>query len=48
LADRLGDLIVIARKDAYLWWADKDNPLIGRHGGLSEQEMVVPFLSVEL
>ncbi|NJD57780.1 MAG: hypothetical protein C3F13_02075 [Anaerolineales bacterium] len=48
LADRLGDLIVIARKDAYLWWADKENPLIGRHGGLSEDEMVVPILSVEL
>ena len=25
LSDRLGDLIVAARNDAYLWWADKDN-----------------------
>jgi predicted AlkP superfamily pyrophosphatase or phosphodiesterase len=48
LADRLGDLIVAAQRDAYLWWADKENPLIGRHGGLSEQEMVVPLLSVML
>jgi hypothetical protein len=48
LVDRLGDLIVVARKDAYLWWADKENPLIGRHGGLSEQEMAVPLLSVML
>jgi hypothetical protein len=32
LADRLGDLIVAARNDAYLWWADKENPLIGQHG----------------
>ncbi len=48
LADRLGDLIVLARKDAYLWWAEKDNPLIGRHGGLSQAEMVVPLLSVML
>jgi hypothetical protein len=48
LADRLGDLIVAARSDAYLWWADKENPLVGRHGGLSHEEMIVPLLSVEL
>jgi hypothetical protein len=39
---------VAARNDAYLWWADKENPLIGRHGGLSADEMIVPLLSVEL
>jgi hypothetical protein len=48
LADRLGDLIVAARGDAYLWWANKDNPLIGQHGGLSADEMIVPFLAAEL
>ena len=48
LADRLGDLIVVARDEAYLWWADKDNPLIGQHGGLSAEEMIVPLLSVML
>jgi Type I phosphodiesterase / nucleotide pyrophosphatase len=48
LTDRLGDLIVIAKKDAYLWWAIKENFLIGRHGGLSAEEMIVPFLSVLL
>jgi hypothetical protein len=48
LADRLGDLIVAARNAAYLWWADKENPLVGRHGGLSAEEMIVPLLSVEL
>ena len=48
LADRLGDLIVAARNEAYLWWADKENPLVGRHGGLSAEEMIVPLLSVEL
>ena len=48
LADRLGDLIVVARNDAYLWWADKENLLIGRHGGLSQEEMIVPLLSVML
>jgi hypothetical protein len=45
LMDRLGDLIVAGRQDAYLWWADKENFLIGRHGGLSEEEMIVPFLA---
>ena len=48
LADRLGDLIVIAHNDAYLWWAEKENPLVGRHGGLSAEEMIVPLLSVLL
>ncbi len=48
LADRLGDLIAIARGEAYLWWADKENPLIGQHGGLSAEEMIVPLLSAVL
>lgn len=43
--DRLGDLIVAAREDAFWWWANKPNPLIGRHGGLSPEEMIVPFLA---
>ncbi len=46
--DRLGDLIAAARGDAYWWWASKENPLIGRHGGLSEEEMLVPFLAARL
>jgi hypothetical protein len=48
LFDRLGDMIVVARGDAYLWWADKDNHLIGRHGGLHPEEMLVPFLTARL
>lgn len=43
--DRLGDLIVAARGNAFWWWGPKPNPLIGRHGGLSSQEMLVPFLA---
>ena len=46
--DRLGDLIAAARGNAFWWWASKDNPLIGRHGGLSEEEMLVPFLAARL
>jgi hypothetical protein len=48
LSDRMGDLIAAARNDAYLWWADKENPLVGQHGGLSADEMIVPLLSVML
>ena len=48
LFDRLGEYIVVARGNAYLWWADKKNFLIGRHGGLHPEEMLVPFLAVRL
>ena len=48
LEDRLGDLIVAARDKAYIWWAEKENPLVGQHGGLSADEMIVPLLSVML
>jgi hypothetical protein len=44
--ERLGDLTVITHQDAYLWWAAKDNPLIGRHGGLSSEEMLVPLMAL--
>jgi hypothetical protein len=48
LLDRLGDLIVIGRGDAYLWWSGKDNHLLGRHGGLHPDEMLTPFLAAYL
>jgi hypothetical protein len=48
LTDRLGDMIVAARGAAYLWWANKDNRIYGRHGGLHPLEMLVPFLAVRL
>lgn len=46
--ERLGDLIVAAKGNAYLWWAKKPNHLIGRHGGLSKREMLVPFYALPL
>ena len=46
--DRLGDLIAVAKEDAYLWWAPKPNPMAGRHGGLSIEEMLVPFYALPL
>lgn len=48
LFDRIGDMIVAARARAYLWWADKENILVGRHGGLGAEEMIVPLLVAEL
>jgi hypothetical protein len=45
---RIGDYLVISQGDAYLWWSPKPNPLLGRHGGLSEEEMVVPLLAMRL
>lgn len=48
LFDRLGDTLALAQGSAYLWWANKDNPLLGRHGGLSPEEMLVPFLMARL
>jgi predicted AlkP superfamily pyrophosphatase or phosphodiesterase len=45
---RIGDYIVVSQEDAYMWWSHKPNPLLGRHGGLSEEEMVVPLLAVRL
>ena len=48
LRDRLGDLIAIARGDTYLWWSANENPIIGRHGGLTAEEMLVPFFAAGL
>lgn len=46
--ERLGDLIVVTRGDAYLWWSPRPNPLAGRHGGLHINEMLVPFFALPL
>lgn len=48
LLDRVGEYTVIAKDHAYLWWAQKENRLIGRHGGLHPDEMLVPFLAARL
>ena len=48
LLDRLGDQTLLARGAAYLWWSEKENLLLGRHGGLSPQEMLVPFLAARM
>jgi hypothetical protein len=48
LLERLGDLLVVAKGNAYLWWSASEDHLFGRHGGLSPEEMLVPFLAVRL
>jgi hypothetical protein len=47
-AARLGDRIVVSRDSAYLWWADKPDTLLGRHGSLTADEMIVPLLALRL
>jgi Type I phosphodiesterase / nucleotide pyrophosphatase len=45
---RLGELLVLARDDAYLWWAANENRMLGRHGSLTRDEMLVPLLAARL
>ena len=46
--DRIGNWVVIPRDHEYWWWVNKENSLRGRHGGLSPQDMLVPFFAIEL
>ncbi len=48
LQDRIGDLIAISHGDAYLWWPNKTNTMLGRHGGLTADEMLVPLFGLSL
>ncbi len=44
--ERVGDYIIIPQDNAYWWFApNRDNPLNGRHGGLSATEMLSPFFA---
>lgn len=46
LADRLGDFVLVPQGGAYWWFAPRDNPLAGRHGGMSPTEMLSPLLGM--
>ncbi len=46
--DRIGDLLAVSHGDAYLWWPAKVNKMLGRHGALHPDEMLVPLFSVNL
>jgi hypothetical protein len=47
ILSRLGDLILIALDDSYLYWPLKENRLYGRHGGMNQNEMFVPLAMFE-
>jgi len=46
--DRIGDHVVFPKGNAYWWWVNKENHLRGRHGGLSADEMLVPFFALPI
>lgn len=48
LLERVGDLIAVAQRGAYFWWAPKENRMHGRHGGVHPDEMLVPLLLARL
>lgn len=48
LSDRTGEFMVVANNDSYLWWAESENSMVGRHGGMSPDEMLVPFIALRL
>ncbi len=45
---RIGDLIVLPRANYSLWDKDREPRLLGRHGGMTEQEMLVPLIVARL
>ncbi len=46
--ERIGDLISLADKGWELVWTERRDRLIGLHGGLHQEEMLVPLISVML
>ncbi|HPR34750.1 MAG TPA: alkaline phosphatase family protein [Anaerolineaceae bacterium] len=48
IANRIGDLVAIPHGHAYLWWVNKTNVMLGRHGGLHPDEMLVPLYALSL
>lgn len=45
---RIGDMICLAHGQSYIWWSAKENRMLGRHGGLSPTEMLVPLYALRL
>lgn len=45
---RIGDLIILPRDDSYLWDKHEEPEMLGRHGGLAEEEMLVPLMAARL
>ncbi len=47
IVSRLGDLVLIALDNSYLYWPLNENRLKGRHGGMHPKEMFVPLAMFE-
>ncbi|MEP7200834.1 MAG: alkaline phosphatase family protein [Chloroflexota bacterium] len=45
---RIGDLTVLPRAHEILWERDEPPKMLGRHGGLDAQEMLVPLIAARL
>lgn len=48
LASRTGDLLAVPVGPAYLWWGEQESPILGRHGGLTPEEMLVPLVAARI
>jgi hypothetical protein len=46
-AERCGELVCVPRAGS-AWWSDDELDLVGMHGGLSPEEMLVPFAAARL
>jgi hypothetical protein len=45
---RIGDLLALPRHDHILWDGNEPPKMLGRHGGLTVEEMLVPLLAARL
>lgn len=45
---RLGDIVVLAKGPSYLWNARDEGVMLGMHGGLEPEEMVVPLIALRV
>jgi hypothetical protein len=48
VADRIGDWVAFPQGENYLWTRTKQNDMLGRHGGLHRDEMLVPLFALPL
>jgi hypothetical protein len=51
LKGRLGNLVILPFDGQCVWWYEKDLfeiDFLGHHGGLTKQEMEIPFLAWDL
>ncbi|MFZ1019738.1 MAG: alkaline phosphatase family protein, partial [Minisyncoccia bacterium] len=51
LNERVGNIVIIPNKKNLVWWNNKEKQFtvkhIGHHGGLSKEEMLIPFICFE-